>query len=118
MQDTLELGLTLGAAPDSVEMKVPQFIEDTSFPGTAFYKRFRVQYLVTLRGIHPAGGDRRNECYGSNALWDLQDAGGLNFWTLVRWEETDPLPEGSRCDTGTYIGSLGMLRAQWGQCEE
>jgi hypothetical protein len=118
MQDTLELGLTLGVAPDSVELTVPQFIEDTSFPGTPFLKRYRVQYLVTLRGIEPSAGDRRNECYGSNALWDFQDLGGLNFWTLLRWEDTDPLPESVRCATGTYVGSLGLLRAQWGKCEE
>src|SRR6185295_11358729 len=101
----------------TVEVSVPQFVEDTGFGGaTPTYKRFRVQYLVTLRGIPETGGGRRNECYGSNALWDIVDAGGLNFWTLLRWEDTDPLPDNIRCATGTYKGSLGILRASWGQC--
>jgi hypothetical protein len=113
MLETLETG---SAVPDSVEISVPGFTEEGG-TGDPNLRRFRVQYVMTLRGIPETGG-RRSECYGGTALWDFFDQPDSQiFWTLIRWEDLQPLSETARCQGTTYKGTLGMLRSFWGQCQ-
>jgi hypothetical protein len=99
------------AVPDSARIDFPVFAEDTSFPNTTDRKRYNVQYFLTL--VYPASSGRGVECYGANAKWDMI-GGDRNDWSVLRWEDLEPIPSPS-C-SGTYGGTMGALRVRDGEC--
>jgi hypothetical protein len=99
------------AVPDSASIAITTFAEDPTGHNTADLKRYNVVYNLTL--VFPSSPGRGIECYGAVAKWDLI-SGGLNNWSLLRWEDLETIPNPS-C-RGTYIGTLGVLRVREGEC--
>jgi hypothetical protein len=97
--------------PDSARIAFTVYAEDPTFPNTTDLKRYNVQYTMTL--VYPESSGRGTECYGANALWDLI-GGNRNEWSLLRWEDLEPIPN-PNC-SGTYMGTLGVLRVREGEC--
>jgi hypothetical protein len=99
------------AVPDSAAIVFTVYSEDPTYNNTTDLKRYNVQYTLTL--VYPESSGRGIECYGANAKWDLI-GGDRNNWTLLRWEDLEPVPTPS-C-RGTYGGTMGVLRVREGEC--
>ena len=97
--------------PDSARISFLVYTEDTTFPNTTDRMRYNVQYLMTL--VYPESSGLGTECFGADAKWDLI-GGDRNEWSLLRWEDLGPI-ETSSC-SGTYMGTLGVLRVRVGEC--
>jgi hypothetical protein len=112
MRQVLEVVGT-SAVPDTAKIVFSVYTEDTSFPPDPQHdrKRYNVQYTLTL--VYPPAPGRGVECYGANAKWTLV-GGSQNNWSLQRWEDLEPIP--SPDCSGTYMGTLGVLRVREGEC--
>ena len=111
MQEILESP----TAPDSAALTYLSKTEADDIPDPDV-TRYRVDYVLSL--VHAATDTtaRLAECYSGTALWDFSGVLRQEF-LLVRWEDLNTLP-GVACPGGQVPGTVGMLRATDGSCQE